>query len=208
MFKTTLTLLMLGCFLSSSGQTEVTKGLQKDGLYRIAYNGHNGFHPGFHVSREYTWKYKLKVKTKKNGKVKSLDKTNFFLPQLNYYNHVRKENNFTLGSEVIRRRHKDNKTNRTHEWGVGLFYMRSFNTGTTYKVVEGEVKKVALAGQNYLAPSLSYAFSRSFLNKSSNPIIAYIKPMIYLMLPYNDAMVPNVNLQLGIRKSLNFGGHE
>ncbi len=203
-----LTILMIGWFLTSAGQTEVTKGLQTDGLYRIAYNGHNVLHPGFHVSREYIWKYKLKVKTKKNGKVKSVDKTNFFLPQMNFYNHVRRENNFTLGSEVIRRRHKHVKSNRSHEWGIGLFYMRSFNTGTTYKTTEEETRKVFLAGQNYLAPSLSYAFNRTFLNKRPNPVSLYIKPMIYLMLPYNDSVVPNLNVQLGIRKSLTFGNHE
>jgi hypothetical protein len=199
---------MAGCFLCTLGQTEITKGFTHDGFTRIAYNGHNGFHPGFHVSREYPFKFKLKAKTRKNGKVKAVAKTNLLLPQVNYYNHVRKENNFTLGSELIRKRTKDNKTHRSHEWGVGLFYMRSFNTGSTYRLKDGEYKKVALAGQNYLAPSLSYAFSRTFLNKREIPIIAYVKPMIYFMLPYNDSLVPNVNLQFGIRKSLNLGSHE
>ncbi|MBO6518128.1 MAG: hypothetical protein JJ975_16455 [Bacteroidia bacterium] len=195
--KTSLFLILLTLSLTTVGQS-------LNGTYRVAYSGHNFNHPGLNIAKDYAWKTKVKEKQKKK-RLKTVQKSNIFLPQVNFYNHVYKEFNLSLGAEVVRQRVKKRCT---HEWGVGLSLMRSFNAGSTYKVEDGEVKQIRLAGQNYLAPSVSYAFGYTLNKKAVAPTTLFIKPMTYLMLPYNGSILPNVNLQIGIKRSLKFNTNE
>lgn len=138
-------------------------------------------------------------------KKKTLHKSNLFLPQVNLYNHIRKETNLTLGGELIRQRKRDSPAEWTYEWGIGMFYMRSFNAGKTYRVENGNVEQVRFAGQHYLAPSLSYCLGRNLTQKTgdNHPIFIYLKPIGFFMMPYNGGIAPNLNLQLGIKLNLN-----
>ena len=100
---------------------------------QVAYVIHNFNQPGITISAPQIWTQKIKEKDKKKG-IKQIGKSNILLPQFTYYNHVRKENNFTLGCELVRQRIRMKPANWTFETGIGLHYVRSFNAGKTFKV--------------------------------------------------------------------------
>lgn len=168
---------------------------QAQNTYRFGYSGQYIVHPGLSAAYE----HHLKDKTKHKKEGKDLLKSNILLPQVGFYHHIQKENNFTIGLELIRHRRRLQKGEWGHEWGAGLFYMRSFNTGKTFEVIDGNVERIRGAGQNYMAPSLSYCLSRKIqlVQKLENTRI-YIKPLAYFMMPYNETVVPNLNLQFGL----------
>jgi hypothetical protein len=168
----------------------------------VSYVIHNLNQPGITISAPQIWTQKVKEKEKKKG-MKQIGKSNVILPQFTYYNHIKKENNFTLGCEVVRQRHRMKPANWTFETGIGVHYVRSFNAGKTFKVDNGEVKRVRFAGQNYFAPSLSYSIGRDFLKKRPNPLSVYLKPQTFFLMPYNNAVVPSVNIQIGFKLHLN-----
>ncbi|MFT5512413.1 MAG: hypothetical protein ACI8SE_000811 [Bacteroidia bacterium] len=169
---------------------------------QVSYVVHNFNQPGIAISAPQLWMNKVVDKTKKKG-IKQTGKSNIILPQLTYYNHIRKENNFTLGVEIIRQRHRMKPANWKFETGLGIHYVKSFNAGKTFKVENGVVERIRFAGQNYFAPSVSYSIGRDFLKKRTNPISVYFKPQAFFLMPYNESIVPSINLQFGIRLHLN-----
>ena len=171
-------------------------------IVNVSYVVHNLNQPGLSISSPQSWTHIIKEKEKKKG-IKQIGKSNLIVPQFTYYNHIRKENNFSLGCEVVRQRHRMKPANWKFETGIGLHYVRSFNAGKTYKVENGVAGRVRFAGQNYFAPSLSYSIGRDFLKKRPNPISVYIKPQTFFLMPYNGSVVPSVNILLGIRLHLN-----
>lgn len=168
----------------------------------VSYVIHNLNQPGITISAPQLWMNKVVDKTKKKG-TKQIGKSNIILPQFTYYNHIRKENNFTLGAEIIRQRHRMKPANWKFETGFGLHYVRSFNAGKTFRVENGAVERIRFAGQNYFAPSVSYSIGRDFLKQRTNPISVYLKPQAFFLMPYNETVVPSVNIQFGIRLHLN-----
>jgi hypothetical protein len=170
--------------------------------YRVAYVQHNLSQPGITIAKPITWTSKIKDKKKKKG-LKQIGKTNLILPQFTYYNHIRKENNFSFGAELVRQRHRIKPANWKCETAFGLHYVRSFNAGKTFELRDGEFKRIRFAGQNYLAPSLSYSLSRGFLKKRSTPIHAFLKPQVLFLMPYNSSVIPSVNIQFGVNVRLN-----
>ena len=169
--------------------------------YRISYVNHNFSHPGISIAKPQVLTYKTITKNKKKGE-KVIGKQNILLPQFTYYNQIRTQNNFSLGCEIVRQRHRMKPANWQFETGLGIHYVRSFNAGKTFKIEDGEVMRVRFAGQNYFAPSLSYSVGRDFLKKRPNPISVYLKPQAFFLMPYNQSVVPNFNLQFGIRLHL------
>lgn len=175
--------------------------------YRLAFLSHSIIHPGVSVARSFTLSEKIKVKEKKKGE-KEIGKSNLFLPQINYHNVLKTENSFSIGAEIIRQRHRMKPANWTFETGFGVHYVRSFNAGKTFTIENGEVRRVRFAGNNFIAPSLSYSIGRTFYKNESMPWFFYLKPQVFAVLPYNGSFVPSVNFQIGTKKVLNFKKHE
>ncbi|MFT5724747.1 MAG: hypothetical protein ACI9JN_001869 [Bacteroidia bacterium] len=191
-----ISLLLLSSCLVSNGQD-----------YRVAYSQYDLFHPGITIAKPFVWTNKTKEKDKKKG-LKRIGKSNLFLPQFTYYNQIRTENNFSIGCELVRQRHRMKPANWKFETGVGLHYVRSFNAGKTFELQDGTFKRIRFAGQNYFAPSLSYSVGRDFFKKRPRPISTYIKPQVLLLMPYNAGVVPSIYLQLGVSLPLKALNHE
>ena len=118
---------------------------------QVAYVIHNFNQPGITISAPQIWTQKIKEKDKKKG-IKQIGKSNILLPQFTYYNHVRKENNFTLGCELVRQRIRMKPANWTFETGIGLHYVRSFNAGKTFKVRGRRSKTCAICWSKLFCP--------------------------------------------------------
>lgn len=174
--------------------------------YRVSLVNHNLSHPGLTIGKPMMLHSKTITKQKKKGP-KTISKQNLWMPQVTYYNHIRKENNLSLGCEVIRQRHRVKAANWRFETGIGIHYVRSFNAGKTYQVVDGSVERIRFAGQHYFAPSISYSIGRDFFKNRPSPIATFFKPQVLMLMPYNETIVPSINIQLGIRIHLKQNDH-
>jgi hypothetical protein len=174
--------------------------------YSLGYFGHNLVQPGLHLGIGFETTTKEKTRKKWIGKKeKTISKTKYLEPQINLYHHLLKETNLTVGSEYLFERMKvGNKVNFSQGFGLGVFYMRSWNAGETYDVIDGVVSQIPFAGTNYFAPSLSYKAQFGILQKSNTPISVFVKPMVFLMMPYNQTVVPNINMVFGCSFPLSF----
>ena len=180
-----IVVLMLFCSMATKAQ-----------FAQISYSLHNGVQPGISVSYLKSLSSKTKTKEKRKG-TKTIVKTNYVSPQFNYFYHVQKEHNFSIGADLVRERHIDRKAHWRFSPSVGLFYVRSFNIGPTYEVSDdGEVNKIPLAGQNYLAPSVALRIERNIRIKKDIRIL--LQPRMLFLLPYDVGVLPSGDLNLGI----------
>lgn len=169
--------------------------------YQVSFVNHNLSHPGISIAKPYILTSKSIAKNKKKGQ-KLIGKTNLLLPQFTYFNQIRTQNNFSLGCELVRQRNRIRPANWQFETGIGIHYVRSFNAGKTFRIEDGEVQRIRFAGQNYFAPSISYSIGRDFFKKRPTPLSTYVKPQVLFLMPYNETVVPSINIQIGVRLNL------
>lgn len=163
---------------------------------QVSYSLHNGVQPGINLAFLKPLTSKTKTKEKRNG-TKTIIKTNYISPVFNYYYHLKKEHNFRLGAELVRERHIKRKAQWRYAPSLGLNYVRSFNIGPTYEVTDdGEVNKIPLAGQNFIAPSVAFRIERNIHVIKDIRII--LQPRALFLLPYNGGILPSGDLNLGI----------
>jgi hypothetical protein len=205
MFKQVKIILFSMLFVAShflaQAQNEKTEAATN---IKAAYMG-SIVYPGFKVGIERP--YKHIEKTKKNGKV--IQKDRFLSLNLGFYKHQTFHSNVYLLAERIRRRTAPSGFFMETAPGIGV--SRTFLDGTTYNVSDaGEVTKKTAAGYTYAMLSLAGSIGYDFSKKSENrPFAMYLKPSVFVMLPYNSFVYARPTLELGIiYKPSNFLNHD
>ena len=170
----------------------------------LSYYGNLVTHPGFEFNVEKTLFEKQRSKEKKKG-TKTIKKEYLINPSFAFYSHKTSNKNLLLSAEMIRRRQKNDKKSY-REYGIGLGYLRKFNTGETWVIKnDGSVKKKKItSSRGYFTPSLTIGTGRRFMIQEKLPITVFSKLNTNLILGYNAGWVPEFSLELGIRTNLNW----
>lgn len=166
----------------------------------ISYFGNFARKQGLKFGIEYplSFKTKTKKKEKNNGqiKVKIKEKEFFLTGNLGIYNQNKNHLGLFLNSEIAYR--KISTKGWKAEFLLGMGYLRTFNSGETFEVINGNVERVFGAGSNRFIPSFSFGFGRDLTRVKKKPFAWHFRPTVFFETPYNTWFNPTVSIELGI----------
>lgn len=152
----------------------------------IAYFGDFYFHPGIKVGAQYPLLIKKYEKHKRSGKIKYRERHLLSGLSLGYYHHTGLHNALFLTGEIGRRRIL--RSGVMFDYMYALGYERTFYPGKTFVVNDdNSIKKVPLAGGDYLFTGIALAMGKTRLIKRNQPFGWYIKQNVMLQIPYNNS---------------------
>ncbi len=193
------TWLLIGLFVAGINHT--ISGQHPDSLagkkgINISYFGNMLTHPGLKVGYAYIHRQKTKEKQRRKRLRISYHQW-VSMYSLAGYIHPRNHGALILNAEGGYRCIRPKGFTRAIY--LGLAYMRTFNTGPTYRINEaGQVEKVVLAGHHYILPGLAFALGESFILENRKVLSWHIKPGIGFQMPYNAFMNLMLNLEVGL----------
>jgi hypothetical protein len=163
----------------------------------ISYFGINATHPGLKVGVEVPFWERLKEKEKRNGNIRLKQRDLFVTSNVGFYHHQQNHSALFLNSEIGYRKTR-NKRNQVGVL-VGVGYMRTFLSGTTYQTSDsGTPEPIKLAGNSYFMPSFSFFLGEDLSERRGIPITWHLKPTVFFQTPYNHSFNVQAALELGI----------
>jgi hypothetical protein len=158
-------------------------------------------HPGIKVGIEHPLFEKDKVKETKR-KIKHKKHQVISGANFGVYSHFKYNTALFLNTEIGYRYIRQGGI--IFETMIGIGYLRTFLNGKTYSVNEnGDVRNVFLAGNNSFMPSISLGFGHDVSQKSNRITSWFIKPVVFIQMPYNSSVLPHLALEAGVNFHLN-----
>jgi hypothetical protein len=127
-------------------------------------------------------------------------KRRFISGNLNWYHHPGFHDNIYITAEWVMRRTR--YSGFISEFSAGTGFSRTFLGGTTYRVDNGTISVVQLAGYNYAMITVGGGFGYDFSEQKKMPFSAIAKLNIISMFPYNSTIYFRPVLTVGFRYSL------
>lgn len=161
----------------------------------LSYFGEHLFHPGLRLGYEIPALHNKIVKPRKTSHSLMLH------PGIGYYKHVYNHSalflNMEAGYNILFFFGLEGRIN------LGVGYLRTFLDGEVYEMKEdGTFKKVPLAGNNTFMPSLSLHLGYDFSRLTESKLGFFIKPSIFFQIPYNDFVLPQYSVEIGLKYHL------
>ena len=165
--------------------SEATKAQQDSLNYHrvgISYLSQGGFYPGF------TLNYEKKLLS--NGALQLL-----VAGKVGAYFHYHNNSGVFLMIQSGQRFRLSKHLYFEHFLGVG-FLETFLNGGDAYYVnASGQIQKVSIVGNPHFMPSISFGLSYDFPGK--NRLTAFVRPLIYWAIPFNEISLVQYALELG-----------
>lgn len=207
MRKKTLITLVLIIPLSIIAQDK--KNFNKDiniGEYTplsASYYANLGIYPGIKLA--FDWNLRMiEKKINKQKQTKTIRKLIILSPYISYHSHKQSKKTLIIGGDINFRRYSKRLFFR--EIGLGLAYLRKFNQGKTWEVKNnGKINEIGSSSRGYLAPTLSLSIGKRFTFPKNTPFDAFAKINAIIITNYNAAILPEPNIEIGIRISLKHG---
>jgi hypothetical protein len=162
----------------------------------LSYFGERFWHPGARIG------YEMPVFSNEIVRPRKTSHILMFHPGLGYYKHKYSHSALFLNSEI--------GYNMLFFFGLefrinlGVGYLRTFLDGDTYKLSnDGSFEKVPLAGNNTFMPSISLHLGYDFSRLTNSALAFFIKPSLFLQVPYNDFVLPQYAVEVGFKYHLN-----
>lgn len=172
----------------------------KSSTLKISYFGEMITHPGIKVGFEHSLLEKDKVKETKR-KIKHKRHQLITGANLGAYTHFKYNTALFLNTEIGYRYIRQGGI--IFETMIGIGYLRTFLNGKTYVVNKnGDVSNVFLAGSNSFMPSISFGFGHDVSQKSNRITSWFIKPVVFIQMPYNSSVLPHLALEAGVNLHL------
>lgn len=167
--------------------------------FHLSYYGNNIWNPGIKTGFEYLLKTNKKYIIRKSGEteIKRIKKGHYLLEgNLGFYWDPRSHVGAFTYYGVSWRRTRP----RGFRFKVGLSplgYYRSF-LPDTYEVDDaGNVTEVSFPGNNYYAPVVTLGIGKDRRAKENRPVSWHLNINAMFLMPYNNAFVPLLHLELG-----------
>ncbi|MBN2263896.1 MAG: hypothetical protein JW735_13330 [Prolixibacteraceae bacterium] len=169
----------------------------KSPTFKISYFGEMITHPGLKFGVEHQLFLKESRKKQKEIKHQIISCLN-----IGGYTHFKFNTNLFLNTEIGYRHTCSGGF--IYETMIGIGYLRTFINGKTYTVTNnGSISEIFLAGSNSFMPSFSLGFGADVKNKNNCIKAWYIKPVLFLQMPYNSSILPHLAIETGINFQLN-----
>lgn len=160
-------------------------------------------YPGLRIGADYKVFVKEITKSKRNGKVKVLNKSRFITANLGFYYHKDYNVNIFLHGGYQLQRMRSTGWFKTLEPQLGI--SRTFIDGTVYKISDAsDVTTKKRAGHFYFAPALSLGIGKDFSVKNENkPFAIFTKLTLFTNMPYNNFIYVRLLGEIGVSYHMN-----
>lgn len=169
--------------------------LKPQSIY-ASYFGETLTHPGIKIGASYELKGWGKIKSKRNGKEKTIQKSINFCPGIGFYSHKHYQTGLLVLPEINFSR--KNEKGNYFSFAVGSGYMRTFIPNVYELDSNGEIEKLHV-GYNYFVTNYSLEFGKDLSVQTHLPVNIFVKPQLLNAIPNYSKSVWYFAFELGLR---------